>query len=280
MGKALVNKTWYWRRWIKAGEQDAWITRLQAEGCLTWTFTERPNRVRILLAVYQREQAGAAALQRLFGGQIRAIEDNAWIPRPTPPTCIGDRLKIVHEEKKRDSKVGDVPRLHVPHGVAFGSGEHGTTYMLLKTLAHRDHWNETTVLDLGTGSGVLALAARLFGARKIVATDFDADAVRTARQNETLNFSKPTIRWQCTDVKRLRPTVLYNLVLANLFSGILCEASKAIAGCVAQDGELWLSGVLKSQQSEVTAAYRTQGLRLIETQVRGKWVMLRWCAKF
>lgn len=279
MGKAVVSRTWCWRRWIKAGEQETWIARLQAAGCLTWTFTERPNRVRILLAVYQRERAGAVALQRLFGGKVRAIEDSAWIPRPTPPTRIGHRLEIVHEEKKQSTKAGDISRLHVPHGIAFGSGEHGTTYMLLRALAKREDWNKTTVLDLGTGSGVLALATRLFGARKIVATDFDADAVRTARQNEALNFSKPTIRWQCADVKKLRTTTQYDLVLANLFSGILCEAAKAIAGCVAPGGELWLSGVLKSQQAEVVAAYRKQGLRLIEAQGRGKWVMLRWSAR-
>ena len=65
------------------------------------------------------------------------------------------------------------------------------------------------MLDLGTGSGVLALAARLFGARKIVATDFDPDAIRTARQNEALNFSKALIRWRCADVRKLRATARY-----------------------------------------------------------------------
>lgn len=132
------------------------------------------------------------------------------------------------------------------------------------------------MLDLGTGSGVLALAARLFGARKIVATDFDSDAVRIARENEMLNFSTPLIRWQCADVKRLRATARYDLVLANLFSGILCEAAPQIAGAMATGAQLWLSGVLRSQQKEVAAAYRQQGLDLVRAVSRGKWMLLQW----
>jgi ribosomal protein L11 methyltransferase len=134
-----------------------------------------------------------------------------------------------------------------------------------------------SVLDLGTGSGVLALAARLFGARKIVATDFDPDAVRTAAQNEALNFSEQLIRWRRADVKKLRASVQYDLVLANLFSGILCEAAPQIAASVAPTGQLWLSGILVTQQQEVIAAYRRQGMKLIRAFRRGKWVMLKLC---
>jgi ribosomal protein L11 methyltransferase len=77
-------------------------------------------------------------------------------------------------------------------------------------------------------------------------------------------------------VKKLRATPRYDLVLANLFSEILAEAAPQIAGCVKVGGELWLSGILKSQQEGVIAAYRKQGLKLIETRRRGKWILLRW----
>ncbi len=168
-----------------------------------------------------------------------------------------------------------MPQLHIPHGVAFGSGEHATTLMLLRALVHQENWNETTVLDLGTGSGILALTARLLGARKIVATDFDPDAVRTARQNETLNFPAPLVRCRCADVKRLKPAVKYKLVVANLFSGILCDAASSIAGCVQAGGQLWLSGILRSQQDEVVVAYLGQGMKLARVVSRGKWVMIQ-----
>jgi ribosomal protein L11 methyltransferase len=146
--------------------------------------------------------------------------------------------------------------------------------MLLGALTRYHAMDQASVLDLGTGSGVLALAARLFGASKIVATDFDEEAVRTARQNEALNFPQPLIRWTCSDVKKLRAKVRYELVLANLFSGILCEAAPQISASVAPGGQLWLSGILAFQRDEVIAAYRRQGLPLMRALRRGKWVML------
>jgi ribosomal protein L11 methyltransferase len=269
-----------WRRWIGSGQQDIWIERLQAAGCVSWAFTERPQRTRDLLEVYVESRAIAVALSRQWGGCVRTIDAREWIKsRPAPPTQIGRRLEIVHE-KARSRKKPAWPQLYIPHGLAFGSGEHATTYMLLRALARHEDWGKTTarnatVLDLGTGSGVLALTARLFGAQKIVATDFDPDAVRTARQNEALNFTEPLIRWRQADVRKLRPTTRYDLVLANLFSGILGEAAPQIAGCVASGGQLWLSGILDSQQEEVIDAYRGQGLQLIRVVRRGKWRMFQ-----
>ena len=273
----MARQTWCWRRWIVSGQQEKWIGRLQAAGCPAtagWAFTERPQRLRVLLEVYVESRAAAVALTRQWDGRIRAVDAREWVKtRPTPPTQIGRRLEIVHEKARSRTKPG-WPRLCIPHGLAFGSGEHATTYMLLRALTRWPDWTKTTVFDLGTGSGVLALTARLFGARKIVATDFDTNAIRTARQNEALNFSKPLIRWRRADVRKLRTTARYDLVLANLFSGILGEAAPQIAGCVSPGGQLWLSGILNSQQEEVIAAYRGQGLQLIRAVRRGKWIML------
>jgi ribosomal protein L11 methyltransferase len=280
-GRGVVRRTWCWRRWIVSGRQDLWIGRLQAAGCVSWAFTERPLRSRVLLEAYVESRTAAVALVRSWGGRVRAVDAREWArAHPAPPTRIGRRLEIVHE-KARSRKQPAWPQLHIPHGVAFGSGEHATTYMLLRALARPEDWNRTTVrgatvLDLGTGSGVLALTARLFGARTIVATDFDPDAVRTAVQNEALNFPKALIRWRRADVRKLRAKPRYDLVLANLFSGILGEAAPQIADCVSPGGQLWLSGILNSQQEEVIAAYRGQGLQLIRAVRRGKWVMLQW----
>jgi ribosomal protein L11 methyltransferase len=273
-----VRPAWCWRRWISAGAQDLWIGRLQGAGHSSWAFTERPARSRVLLEVYLPSRAGTAALRGSWGGRVRTLDARIWTtPRPTPPTRIGSRLEIIHHApRRRKGPAPACPSLHIPHGVAFGSGEHATTHLLLRALAAADGWTGRTVLDLGTGSGVLALAARLLGARRVVATDFDPEAVRTARQNEALNFSTPLVRWSCADVKRLRPGLHYDLVLANLFSGILGEAAPQIADRVAPGGQLWLSGILLSQQDEMIAAYRGQRLRLVRTVRRGKWLMLQW----
>jgi len=283
--------TWSWRRWIPPGGEDKWIAQLQTADCATWTLTERPDRKRILLAVYHDKRETVVALRDRFGGMVRSIRQSEWLSaKPAPPTRIGPHLEILHVSggsgslpdpdlvttvvrRRRSSQ--QIPTLHIPHGLAFGSGEHATTFMLLRALTAPRDWPRTTVLDLGTGSGVLALAARLFGARKIVATDFDADAVRTAGENETLNFATPLVRWRRADVRKLSSALRHDLVLANLFSGILCEAATRIAAAVSPGGQLWLSGILHTQHKEVIAAYRAQGLRLARINRRGKWIMLQ-----
>jgi ribosomal protein L11 methyltransferase len=271
-----IPTTWSWRRWIGAKEQEVWSERLNAVEGLRWVLTERPNRLRMLLAAYSERRGDAAALMRKFGGQVRAVKASEWMNTGSPTALrIGGRFEIVDDPGDGDKKA-KLPRLVIPHGMAFGSGEHATTLMLLRALARRDDWSKTSVLDLGTGSGVLALAARLLGARKMVATDFDPHAVRTAMQNEALNFANPLIKWRCADVTKLRAAARYQLVLANLFSGLLCEASKRIAECVSPGGSLWVSGVLRSQQEEVLEAFRRTGLKLELVVTRGKWVMVQF----
>ena len=264
--------TWSWQRWIPPHDEQAWIARLEMAGCPTWTLTERPGRTRLLLAVYNAKRESVAALRGLFGGQVCAVAQSAWLrTKPTPPTRISATLEIIHDKPRKKLAAH---QLFVPHGLAFGSGEHGTTFMLLRAIAAGSV--PPRVLDLGTGSGVLALAARRFGAKKIVATDFDPAAVRTARQNEALNFTTPKIRWRRADVKQLAEPASYDLVLANLFSGILVEAARRIAAAVAHNGQLWASGILRNQKDEVIAAYRARGLKLLRATTRGKWVMLKF----
>lgn len=266
--------SWGWRRWIVAGQQELWIMRLQEAGCTLMAFTEKPGAARVQMNAWPESRRDALALARNWGGAVCGVDVRKWLKaQPMLPTRIGKRLEILHQKARGRTKAS-IPQLHVPHGLAFGSGEHATTSMLLRELTRREDLTGTTVLDLGTGSGVLALAARLFGARKIVATDFDPDSVRTARQNEALNFAKPLIRWRRGDVKELVPKVRYDLVLANLFSGILEEAAPQISASVKPGGELWLSGILKVQEDEVVAAYRREGMKLIRARRRGKWVML------
>jgi ribosomal protein L11 methyltransferase len=271
------HDAWCWRRRIAAETEETWLARLEGMEAGSWTLSQKPNAVRLLLSVYAKDRAAVAPLRLRWGGEIRKVPARVWLaPSAAPPLRIGRALEIVHDEAPRKS--GSVPRLVIPLGIAFGGGEHATTSMLLRALARGKNLERCRVLDLGTGSGVLALAARRFGARRIDALDFDAGAVRTARENEALNFSGTLVRWRRADVKQLRARARYDLVLANLFSGILCEAAAQIADSVAPGGGLWLSGILRDQEKEVVRAYRRKKFRLLRAARRGRWVMLQWRA--
>jgi ribosomal protein L11 methyltransferase len=261
---------WRWRRSITRAAEPLWLERMGSSGELNWMIVERPHRARLVIEAYFSTRPPALVLAEKWGGRVERVVPE--MPKPSAPVRVNDALEIAHDESATRSP----GRLIIPYGMAFGSGEHFTTLMLLHALAGHPDLASETLLDLGTGSGVLALTARKLGARRIAATDFDFDAIRTARQNEALNFPRRLIRWDVADVKTLRQTRAYSLILANLFSGILVEAAPRIARTLAPGGELWLSGVLRSQQDEVASAFRTAKLRLLRTTTRGKWVMQQW----
>ena len=273
--KGDIRVSWCWRRWIDSDQIEIWTGRLQAVAGSAWTLTELSRRTRLLAEVYVESRPVAITLQRQLGGQIRPVSASNWISRgPSVSLRIGGKFEIAHESAPA-IQPRSLPRLRIPHGVAFGSGEHTTTALLLRALARRT-LEGRRVLDFGTGSGILALAARLLGAREIVGVDFDPEAVRTARQNERLNFRAPLIRWHCADIRQWRIGSRHDVVLANLFSGILVEAASRIAASVAPEGCLWLSGILRTQEREVTLAYRRLGFVLVRSARRGKWVVLQW----
>ncbi len=261
---------WRWSRSIARDQEARWTQQLGAAGELNWMVVEKPGRKRLKLEAYFDTEKIALAFRRTWGGRVERF---APAPPPPPqPVRVAARLEIGHDEGARKA----AGRLVIPYGIAFGSGEHATTLMLLRALTRKRDFAARSILDLGTGSGVLALAARALDARQIVATDFDPAAIRTARRNEALNFSSRRIRWKVEDAKRLPARPRYGLIVANLFSGILVEAAPRIARAVEPGGELWLSGVLRAQQDEVAAAYRAAGLRHLKTTTRGKWIMQQW----
>jgi len=263
--KPTIKPLHCWSRRIEAAEQERWISELERLGCVNWAVVEKKGRP--VLAVYFSTAREAKRLQKALGGSVARLTPRDWLPRPAKPVEIGPNLRIKHGRGHAKNAI------RVPYGLAFGSGEHATTFMLLRALVRRAGLEREVVLDLGTGSGILALAARKLGARKIVATDWDETAVRTARQNEKLNFRAPLIEWRRADVRKLRTRSRYDLVMANLFSEVLIEASESIAGAVRPGGELWLSGILRSQEADVVKAYRRSGMELRQTKRRGKWVL-------
>ena len=187
------------------------------------------------------------------------------------------RLVVVGSERARaleKKAAGTRAVLLIPAGMAFGTGDHATTATCLRFLA--DVSDELAgqpweMLDLGTGSGILALAARLLGARRAEAGDFDPHAVRTAKENARLNAIKG-VAVRKLDVREWQPQRTWNVVAANLFSDLLMEVAPKIAAAVAPGGRLVFSGILRAQEAEVIAAFRRAGLRVDGVVRKGKWV--------
>ena len=156
-------------------------------------------------------------------------------------------------------------------GPAFGTGLHATTILCLDALGEiLESGIPDALLDVGTGSGVLALGALRLGVPRATAIDMDADALRVAAENARLNGLDDRLQ-----LARGGPDSLnerWPLVLANILAAPLIEMAPSLTQRVAHHGRLVLSGIPRSVEQDVLQAYRRLGMRHLETKSREGWI--------
>jgi len=269
---------WIWTRAASAKWEDVWHERLLHVGrerLVSWRVAS--SRM-IKLQAYLDTQAQAKALQRTFGGTIRKF-DRAWKPDGSPPkTPLSIRGKLLiyanRETFEQTRKASDrKQRLYVPAELAFGTGEHATTATCLRWIIDLipELPRKWSMLDAGTGSGILALAAARFGADPILGFDFDPTAVRIARRNARENRLAKQVTFERQDVTNWTPPRKFDLVCANIYGDILIASAKTIRRAVASPGYLLLSGMLNTQAPDCIAALQKAGLTEVSRRTRGKW---------
>ncbi|MEY2481176.1 MAG: ribosomal protein methyltransferase [Verrucomicrobiota bacterium] len=160
--------------------------------------------------------------------------------------------------------------------MAFGTGDHATTAMSLRLLEEitREMKAGWSLVDLGTGSGILALAAKCFGADAILAIDNDAQAIRIAKQNAHRNKIRG-VKFEVRDVLGPKDRhKKFDLITANLFSELLIEALPIWKARLKRNGRMFLSGILREQLPQLRSALRRERLSILRIRRRGKWVAL------
>ena len=153
--------------------------------------------------------------------------------------------------------------------MGFGTGHHATT-RLCTALLQRLDLSGRTVLDIGTGSGVLALTALALGARSVLAVDDDPDAIESARENLALNGGPPGIELRVADFRSL-PANRFDIVVANLTGGLLARSADVLACAVAPGGTLVISGVTLEEEAEVVRAF-APWMDVVERLTEDEWV--------
>lgn len=198
------------------------------------------------------------------------------VARNFPPLSI-ERFYVHGSHVTDRPPIASIP-IQVEAGAAFGSGEHGTTRTCLQGLAWvRQRNNIARILDMGTGSGILAIAAAKLWNAEILAVDIDPIAVEVTRDNARINRTQNSIECAVSDgyksaaVKRFGAC---DLIIANILARPLVAFAPALARTLKPGGYCILSGLLADQEKMVFAAHRMQGLHLVKRFTHEGWCTL------
>jgi ribosomal protein L11 methyltransferase len=232
----------------------------------------------------EAELAAALALAAGLGGfdarPVRTpVHAEGWIERSYasfPEQLIGRRFAVRGSHLVGPTTPGRIT-LRLDAGMAFGSGEHGSTRGCLRALELVAHRQPRRILDLGTGSGILAIAAARLLHRKVLAADIEPWSVRLARRNARANGVAPSVAVHVADGWRsrvIRANAPYDLVLANILARPLALMAHQLAAHLAPGGAAVLSGLTPSQMRSVLAAHRRHGMVLERRIDDGSWTTL------
>lgn len=262
---------------------DAWEDRFY--GNPNTVITKIKGNKTIRVEVYTETKEEAEAIKAQFGGSTRKLVHKNWAAMAEPkhiPIKIRSSLIIIgeREDDAREKAAEKFPGRHIiqiPADMAFGTGDHATTstcMRLLVDIAKEKKGQNWEMIDLGTGSGVIAIAARMLGASCSHGVDYDPQAVIVAKRNVTRN-KVDHVTMADGDVLAWTPERQWPVVVANMFSTILQKAFPIIAAALETDGDLIVSGILKEQWDETRQVAENNKFSFSEVIVKGKWVTAR-----
>ena len=293
-----------WRKrasavWLAANEAP-----LREIGAQRLAIIARRDRKSAIAEIAGSSRRNLEKIRFRFGGTIEKLPRD-WLKefsrsQKSEPIKIGNRLTIYRPVASKNRSRNKNKGLLIPAGAAFGTGEHATTAMSLRLLERCTRFwgaqaatlqppatcrrrplnkgsagslhcpeKEWTLLDLGTGSGILALAAARFGAKRVIAIDDDPVAIATARENARRN-KLDNIDFRVADVRQWPFPPRIEIITANLFSELLIE----ILPKLKRAQRLILLGILRDQEAQLVRALKRNGIVIVEMQRRGKWIAI------
>ncbi len=181
---------------------------------------------------------------------------------------IGEKLVIVPSWEKYDNKDGRTI-LSIDPGAAFGTGTHATTSLCLSLLENYIT-DSTSVLDIGTGSGILSIASVLLGAKNAIGVDIDAQSVKTAKENAEINNIADKCEFLVGDLAD-KISGKYNVICANIVADVIIKLFENVELFLEEDAVFIISGIIDIRKDDVLAAAKDKGFIVLKECYRDNW---------
>ena len=208
------------------------------------------------------------------------IKEEDWLTswkKYLAPELIGNRFLILPCWINLNKKFKDKKIIRIDPGAAFGTGSHPSTYLCLEKMENI-FFSDKRVLDIGSGSGILSVAARLLGAKEVCAVDNDYLAINSTKSNFQLNFGHlnnlNTYLGSFNDVILKNQLQQFDFVLCNILAEVIKGMIPNIYKCLRNNGEVILSGILNSQKDEIIKILIQNDLKLLDVSTRKDWACI------
>ena len=294
----MAIKDWYKLTFlIESDSEEIIIWKLNELGIFSFSFeylikNENKKEVNIWLPVDDWGESSRCDFEKIISKLLNInapknqffdwsiIKEEDWLTswkKYWAPELVGNHLLILPCWMNLNEKFKDKKIIKIDPGAAFGTGSHPSTYLCLEKMENI-FFSDKKILDIGSGSGILSVAARLLGAKEVYAVDNDYLAINSTKSNFQLNFGNlnnlNTYLGSFNEVILKNQLKQFDFVLCNILAEVIKGMIPNIYKCLRNNGEVIFSGILNSQKDEIIKILIKNDLKLLDVTTRKDWACI------
>ena len=294
----MAIKDWYKLTFlIESDSEEIIIWKLNELGIFSFSFeylikNENKKEVNIWLPIDDWDESSRSSFEKIIIKLLNInppknkffewsiIKEEDWLTswkKYWAPELVGNHFLILPCWINLNKKFKDKQIIKIDPGAAFGTGSHPSTYLCLEKMENI-LFSDKNVLDIGSGSGILSVAARLLGAKEVCAVDNDYLAINSTKSNFQLNFGDlnnlNTYLGSFNEVILKNQLEQFDFVLCNILAEVIKGMIPNIYKCLRNNGEVIFSGILNSQKDEIIKILIQHDLKLLDVSTRKDWACI------